>query len=578
MPEKLNDFSDFQLKNFLDRSLVTQKIEDVRKDMNRDGLGILGLANIDGAIMRKIASEDSSYMVYVKRLPKSKREDMEAFDVKDFSQDSQFSGSDSIPSSSKSGLPVSLVEKALEKEFHSRVITGTDETPQLSQFSKSQSRKTEETTDLNSDQMNCEKATGFNLQEVLSRLKKPIEVKSNSVDKPNLNISVTTTSDCKQTSNCSANISIENTISDKIELLENSDDDDDPCTVVASEPDLVEIESSPKGAIKFNNPKQDTDEIFAETCDSGVSSQCDSLQQSQELTVVSTERNSVELQTSRNPDDAAFSSSDEEFEDVELNVTALGDVKEFEKTKEIEPEMTGTSNCRNSLSTIELSEPSFEAPNEQRPSTSIISPDTRSMTFDTGISIPDGAGSDIDHHAISANLPVEKHSHPEAIVTKNVKHWNSDENASNLELEEQQLIRELEKEETRATTVTEIMYDQCQKLLRLFGLPYIVSPGEAEAQCAFLDYVGLVNGSITDDSDVWLFGGKTVYKNFFEREKFVEKFTMAEIEGKLMVNRSNLICLAMMLGSDYCDGIENIGPVHGMEVLEEFGREFGVEV
>ena len=105
-----------------------------------------------------------------------------------------------------------------------------------------------------------------------------------------------------------------------------------------------------------------------------------------------------------------------------------------------------------------------------------------------------------------------------------------------------------------------------------------MSPGEAEAQCAFLDYAGLVNGSITDDSDVWLFGGKTVYKNFFEREKFVEKFTMAEIEGKLMINRSNLICLAMMLGSDYCDGIENIGPVHGMEVLEEFGRGFGIEV
>ena len=575
MPEKLNDFSDFQLKNFLDRSLVTQKIEDVRKDMNRDGLGILGLANIDGAIMRKIASEDSSYMVYVKSLPKSKREDMESFETKDFPQNCQFSGSDSVPTSSKSVLPVSLVEKALEKEFHSRVITETDETPQLPQFSKSLCSKTEETTDLNSEQMNCGKPAGFNLQEVLSRLKKPIEVKSNSVDKPNLNISVTTTSDCKQTSNCSANISIENTISDKIELLENSDDDDDLCTVVTSEPDLVEIESSIKGALKFNNSNQDPDAIFVETCDSGVSSQSDSFQQSQELTVVSTERNSVEPQTSR---DATISSSDEEFEDVELNFAAPGDKEEFEKTKETEPEMTGTSNCRNNLSTIELSEPSFDEPNEQRTSTDIIFSDPRKRTFDTGISIPDGAGSYRDNHAISANLPVEKHSHPEAIVTKNVKHWNSDENASTLELEEQQLIRELEKEETRATTVTEIMYDQCQKLLRLFGLPYIISPGEAEAQCAFLDSVGLVNGSITDDSDVWLFGGKTVYKNFFEREKFVEKFTMAEIEGKLMVNRSNLICLAMMLGSDYCDGIENIGPVHGMEVLEEFGREFGVEV
>jgi 5'-3' exonuclease len=35
---------------------------------------------------------------------------------------------------------------------------------------------------------------------------------------------------------------------------------------------------------------------------------------------------------------------------------------------------------------------------------------------------------------------------------------------------------------------------------------------EAEAQCAALEASGVTDGTITDDSDVFLFGGKTVYR------------------------------------------------------------------
>jgi DNA excision repair protein ERCC-5 len=36
---------------------------------------------------------------------------------------------------------------------------------------------------------------------------------------------------------------------------------------------------------------------------------------------------------------------------------------------------------------------------------------------------------------------------------------------------------------------------------------------EAEAQCAALNQMGLVDGVITEDSDVFLFGAKTVIGN-----------------------------------------------------------------
>ena len=63
----------------------------------------------------------------------------------------------------------------------------------------------------------------------------------------------------------------------------------------------------------------------------------------------------------------------------------------------------------------------------------------------------------------------------------------------------------------------------------MFGIPYLVAPMEAEAQCAFLDSAGLTQGTITDDSDIWLFGGRRVYKNFFNQGKFVEFFEEEDI-------------------------------------------------
>lgn len=39
---------------------------------------------------------------------------------------------------------------------------------------------------------------------------------------------------------------------------------------------------------------------------------------------------------------------------------------------------------------------------------------------------------------------------------------------------------------------TNEMYAEVQELLQLFGLPYIIAPTEAEAQCAWLDAAGLV--------------------------------------------------------------------------------------
>lgn len=96
--------------------------------------------------------------------------------------------------------------------------------------------------------------------------------------------------------------------------------------------------------------------------------------------------------------------------------------------------------------------------------------------------------------------------------------------------EEQNLIQEKGRLDRIGRNITEQMTKEAQELLQLFGIPYIVAPMEAEAQCAFLENVKLTDGTITDDSDIWLFGGKTVYKNFFNQKKHVLQFLSERIE------------------------------------------------
>lgn len=105
----------------------------------------------------------------------------------------------------------------------------------------------------------------------------------------------------------------------------------------------------------------------------------------------------------------------------------------------------------------------------------------------------------------------------------------------------------------------------------------MTAPMEAEAQCAELVHLGLVEGIITDDSDVFLFGGNRVFRNMFNQSKTVECFLSSDLVRELGLDRGTLVRLAHLLGSDYTEGLAGVGPVMAMELVKEFPSDDGLE-
>ena len=167
----------------------------------------------------------------------------------------------------------------------------------------------------------------------------------------------------------------------------------------------------------------------------------------------------------------------------------------------------------------------------------------------------------------SLAIEAEEHARFASLLNKNK---DAAQEAKDFEAELKSLRNQQKKDRRDADEVTQTMVQECQGLLRLFGLPYITAPMEAEAQCAELVHLGLVDGIVTDDSDIFLFGGTRVYKNLFNAAKFVECYLLSDLEKEYALDRHKLIRFAHLLGSDYTEGIPGIGPVTALEILTDF--------
>ncbi|GAA6009295.1 hypothetical protein JCM11491_004262 [Sporobolomyces phaffii] len=139
------------------------------------------------------------------------------------------------------------------------------------------------------------------------------------------------------------------------------------------------------------------------------------------------------------------------------------------------------------------------------------------------------------------------------------------------------LLEQRNAEQRNADGITRQMASEIKEMLILFGIPFLDAPQEAEAECASLLTRSLVDGVVTDDSDVFLFGASRVYRHMFDGNKYLECYLSTDLERELNLDRDKLVRLAYLLGGDYDDGLPGVGPVLARELVDEFEGDDGLE-
>jgi len=144
------------------------------------------------------------------------------------------------------------------------------------------------------------------------------------------------------------------------------------------------------------------------------------------------------------------------------------------------------------------------------------------------------------------------------------------------EAKETGTAEDVEKFSRRTVRVTREHNAECQKLLQLMGIPFIIAPTEAEAQCAVLCKGGKVYAAASEDMDTLTFDSPVLLRHLTFSEQRNAKEPIQEIhldrvlEG-LEMDRTQFIDLCILLGCDYVDPIKGIGPSTALKLIREHG-------
>ncbi|KAB5596379.1 Flap endonuclease-1 [Ceratobasidium theobromae] len=133
---------------------------------------------------------------------------------------------------------------------------------------------------------------------------------------------------------------------------------------------------------------------------------------------------------------------------------------------------------------------------------------------------------------------------------------------------------EVDKFARRTVRVTREHNEECRRLLKLMGIPCIVAPSEAEAQCAELARGGKVFAAGSEDMDTLTFNAPVLYRHltFSEAKKApISEIVLEKALEGLGMNMEQFTELCILLGCDYLEPIKGVGPKNAFKMMQEHG-------
>jgi flap endonuclease-1 len=131
--------------------------------------------------------------------------------------------------------------------------------------------------------------------------------------------------------------------------------------------------------------------------------------------------------------------------------------------------------------------------------------------------------------------------------------------------------------------LTREMVNEAKTLLGYIGIPVVQAPSEGEAQAAWLAAHGHAWAAGSKDYDSLLFGAPRLVRfltisgtEFLPSKGTVRRLTPEVIElepwlRSLGLTREQLVDAALLIGTDFNEGVKGIGPKKAVKLVREFG-------
>ena len=136
----------------------------------------------------------------------------------------------------------------------------------------------------------------------------------------------------------------------------------------------------------------------------------------------------------------------------------------------------------------------------------------------------------------------------------------------------------------QTSRVTDEIIEQSEALLTALGIPYIHAPSEGEAQASYMVKKGDAYAVGSQDFDCLLFNAPVLVRNLTSsgKRKLPNKQSYAKVSPELIrlksglkslnIIQKQLIDMAILIGTDFNDGIKGIGPKKSLQLIKKSGN------